>query len=159
MTFNEVLQFLASNGFPIVMWPTICTGGCVSTMEYHAVADRLGGAALTADTGQYFVEVVRNRGGGESAMVYGYPRPPELAADVTWSVDVPSPMPAKFLQDRFIDDEETLRWPHECTGLRQSEFEGQHRSLASGGLPPKVWSGSTPVHPCDVPDGVLERRN
>jgi hypothetical protein len=160
MTCFEMLQFLAANGFSTLMWPTIRTGGCVSTMEYHVVADRLDGARLGEDSAQYFIEVIRNRGGGESAMVYAYPRPPELVGDVTWSVDVPSSIPAKFLQERYMpDDGETFRSSHECIGLRQATFDAQYRALASGGLPPKVWAGSAPDCPRDVLEGVLQPRN
>jgi hypothetical protein len=154
MTFLEVLQFLHDNHFPMLLWPTLKTGGCVSSMQYDVVAEHLSreGQRAKAESGErfFFVEVVRNKGGDISAMIYLYPRPPELTSDVTWSVDKPSPMPLEFLDARYHDDEDTTRWPHECIGLQRSGFEQDYAQLAASGLPPKVYAGSSRLHPADV---------
>ena len=155
LTHLEVLRFLNENEFPVILYPTETQAHCVSSIEFHVVAADLAAREKDPAPGptRYFVEVVRNRAGSESAVVYGCPRPAELAGDIVWSVGTPSVLPERFHRPRVCDG--TYLEPYEFIGLRQSYFAECYKELASSGLPPKVWASARVVPPRDVLKGRL----
>lgn len=155
LTHLEVLRFLDENDFPVILYPTETHGHCVSSMEFHVVAADLAACEKDPTPGdaRYFVEVVRNRAGSESAVVYPYPRPAELADDIVWSVDKPSVLPERFHRPRIADG--TYFEAYDFIGLRSSYFAESYKELAATGLPPKVWASGRVVPPWDVLEGRL----
>jgi len=155
LTRLEVLRFLTNNDFSVIHYPTETHGHCVSSMEYHVVAADLAACEKDPTPGdaRYFVEVVRNRAGSESAVVYPYPRPAELAGDIVWSVDKPSVLPERFHRPRIADG--TYFEAYDFIGLRSSYFAESYKELATTGLPPKVWAGGRTIRPRDVLEGRL----
>jgi hypothetical protein len=150
------LRFLNENDFPVIFYPTEKLEHCVTSMSYSMVAAELAAYEAedrTSGHTRHFIEVVRNRAGSESAVVYRCPRPPGLVDDIVWSVDKPSGLPERFHLPRIADG--LYLEPYEFIGLRRSDFAEDYARLVESGFPARALAVGRVLPPQDLLEGPM----